>query len=154
MTEPIPSSSESAPPPVAPASVAPAADTTGLAPNIAAGLACLFSLVGGVIFLVLEKRTAFVRYWAMQAVFLGGLGLAVSLMFRIAAVLLGYLPFVGWLLVILFSLLHLALSLALFVVYVITVIKAFSGREWDIPWLGKLARQQLAQTDAKLSTTV
>jgi uncharacterized membrane protein len=123
-----------------------------LAPNIAAGLACLFSLVGGIIFLVLEKRSQFVRYWAMQSVFLGGLGLALSIMFRIAAMLLGYLPFVGWLLVILFSILHLVLSLALFVVYVITVVKAFSNQEWDIPWLGKLARQQLAQTDAKVPT--
>ena len=34
-----------------------------------------------------------------------------------------------------------------FIVYVIAAVKAFSGQEWEIPWLGKLARKQLAQTD-------
>ena len=43
-----------------------------MTPNVAAGLAALFPLIGGIIFLVLEKRSQFVRFWAMQSVVVGG----------------------------------------------------------------------------------
>ena len=154
MTEPIPPSPESAPPPVPPESVKPLADTTGLAPNIAAGLACLFSLVSGIVFLVLEKRDQFVRYWAMQSVFLGGVGVAASIFFQIAGLILRTLPLIGGLMGVLCWLLGSVVTLGVFIVYIITVVKAFSKQEWDIPVIGKLARQQLAHLDARVPTSI
>jgi uncharacterized membrane protein len=32
-------------------------------------------------------------------------------------------------------------------VYLVSLVKAFSNQEWEIPWLGKLARRQLALMD-------
>lgn len=135
------------PPPVTPAlsplpaetsPVVPA--TTGLAPNVAAGIAAIFTLLGGIVMLALEKRDPFVRFWAMQSVFFGG----ATLVFAIAAAVIGMVlgsisaP-LGWL----WSLATGAVDIGLVVVWIITVIKAFSGKEWEIPVLGKLARQQL-----------
>jgi uncharacterized membrane protein len=124
-----------------------APDNTGLAPNVAAGLACLFTIVGGIVFLVLEKKDRFVRLWAMQSLFLGGLAIAVSILVAVASVILGFIPWIGPVLIFLIWLANLVFGIGWCVVYVITVAKAFSGKEWEIPWLGKLARRQLAQTD-------
>ena len=140
---------ESSSPPPAPGSPARALEGSGLPPSVGAGLACLFSLVGGIIFLVLEKKNHFVRLWAMQSVFLGSLGLAISVVFRMVYFIFGQLPLLGRFLVLIFSLLHLAFALVWFIGYVITVVKAFSNEAWEIPWLGKLARIQLERLDAK-----
>lgn len=130
-----------------PDSGAPAPASTGLAPNIAAGIACLFTIVGGIVFLVLEKKDKFVRFWAMQAVFLGGLALAVSIVVRIAHLVFEFIPWVGKILMLVMGLANMVFGLAWLIVYVICVVKAFSNQEWEIPWLGKLARKQLDQTD-------
>jgi uncharacterized membrane protein len=120
---------------------------TGLAPNIAAGIACLFPLLGGIVFLVLEKKNRFVRFWAMQALFLSGLALAVAIVVGMAHLVFGFIPLLGKVLLFFFETANRVFNLAWFVVYVICVVKAFSGQEWEIPWLGRLARAQLRQTD-------
>jgi uncharacterized membrane protein len=128
-----------------------AVTTTGLAPNVAAGLACLFTIVGGVVFLVLEKKNQFVRFWAMQAVFLGGLILGVSIVVRLANAIFGLIPILGKLLIVVLGVGNMVFGLAWLIAYVLAVVKAFTNQEWEIPWLGKLARQQLAKMDAAAS---
>ena len=143
---------ESTPPPVptpepkpieaaAPASIA---DGTGLAPNIAAAICAALPLIGGIIFLVLEKKNAFVRFWAMQSVIFGGVLVGVSVALQIASFILVHIPILGWLILLLLWIASMALWLGSLVVWVITIIKAFSNVEWEIPFLGKLARKQLA----------
>jgi uncharacterized membrane protein len=131
---------------------APSPAATGLAPNIAAGLACLFTIVGGIIFLVLEKKDKFVRFWAMQAAFLGGLAVAVSVALGMAHLVFDMIPVIGGLLMGILTLTNIVFRIAWFVVYVICVMKAFSNQEWEIPWLGKLARKQLEQMDGPTAT--
>lgn len=126
-----------------PAPPAPMNAGTGLQPNVAAGLASIFTLIGGIVFLVLEKRDKFVRFYAMQSVFLGGAMVAASVVTQIVAIVFSHLPIIGWLIALLFGLLFWLLWLGWFVVYVITIIKAFSNQEWEIPFLGPLARKQL-----------
>ena len=117
---------------------------TGLQPNVAAGLAIIFSLVGGIVFLVLEKKNSFVRFYAMQSVFLGGAMLATSIIGQILMRVFAHVPLIGWLVVLLLSILLGIISLAWLVAYVIAIVKAFSNQEWEIPVLGLLARKQLA----------
>ncbi len=131
----------------APESQSLAPNTTGLTPNIAAGIATLFTIVGGIVFLVLEKKDRFVRFWAMQSVFLGGLALAVPIVVRIANLVFDFIPFAGKLMMVVLGLANLVFGIAWFIVYVICVVKAFSRQEWEIPLLGKLARKQLEQMD-------
>ena len=122
----------------------PVAATSGLPPNIAAGLACLFSLLGGVVFLILEKKNSFVRFYAMQSVFLGGIGLAYSIGSRIFTEILRHIPFIGFMLIIVLGLVGLVVGLGSLVLWIATMIQAFSGKEWEIPYVGPLARKQLA----------
>jgi uncharacterized membrane protein len=128
-----------APPPPTP----PAQDGTGLQPNVAAGLACIFLLLGGIIFLVLEKKDKYVRFYAMQSVFLGGLNFAFYIFVRIAGFILAQIPVIGKIVLLLLGLLSAVVGLGVLVLWVILIIKAFSGKEWEIPYLGALARKQL-----------
>ena len=140
--------SDTPPQPVAAPDPTPPAPTgTGLAPNVAAGLAAVFPLVGGIIFFVLEKKDKFVRFWAMQSIFFGGLAFGISIVLRVVAFVFGFLPFIGKLMLFLLLIVYPIFGLAWFVVWVIGIVKAFSGKEWEIPWLGKLARQQLEKID-------
>jgi uncharacterized membrane protein len=132
-----PSGSATTPPvPSQPAPQA-AASGTGLAPNLAAGLACVFGLIGGVIFLVLEKKDQYVRFWAMQSAIFGG----ASFVFWILVMILAKIPLIG----VLIGILSLLVWLGIFVVWVIMVIKSFTGKEWEMPFIGKIAREQLAK---------
>lgn len=133
-------------PPVAPAAAAPvSSESCGLPRNLAAALACFFSIVGGIVFLVLEKKDQFVRFYAMQSLILGGATLAFSFLLQIGARMLSIIPFFGPLLAVLFGLIGLVVGLSSLAVSIITIVKAYTNREWEIPYLGKIARQQLAR---------
>ena len=121
-------------------------DATGIPPNVAAGLACLFPLIGGIVFLLLEKKNAFVRFYAMQSVFFGGASLAFSIALRLLRLIFGQIPVVGLIVTIFLGLIAFAFGIAWFVIYIITLVKSFSGTEWEIPYLGPLARKQLASS--------
>lgn len=141
---PEPAPGSATPPPVSsPAaadSSAPSAGS-GLAPNIAAALASFFLLIGGIVFILTEKKNQFVRFYAMQSIFLGGLYIALSIGLTIVYLMLHGIPLIGTLI----WLVGLLIRIALFVAWVITVIKAYQNKEWEIPYLGSLARQQLAK---------
>lgn len=134
------------PPPIPAAESQPAtADTTGLPRHIAAGIATFFPLLGGIVFLVLEKKDPFVRFYAMQSIFLGGALLAVSLACGLAELIFHQVPLVGWLIAFALAAVNLLFSLGWLVVWVITIIKALQKVEWEVPLLGAMARKQLAQ---------
>ncbi len=146
---PDPTDPLSTPPsPAAPSdpALAPTGEASVLQPNIAAALASFFPLLGGIVFLVIEKKNAFVRFYAMQSVFLGGCMFAFFFIAGAAGMILGHVPLLGW---VFGGLLALAVWLVWFtglVLAVICAIKAFGGtQEWEIPVLGKLARQQLSR---------
>ena len=132
------------PKPADSAAPVPTVDDTGLVPNIAATLCAAIPLVGGIIFLILEKRNAFVRFWAMQSVFFGGAVIGFSILSQIAALVLAHIPIRGWLVIFLLWILGMIVGVVSLVIWIIAIIKAFSNIEWEIPILGKLARKQLA----------
>jgi uncharacterized membrane protein len=75
----------------------------------------------------------------MQSVFLGGVVVALSIGMSIVMILLSGIPLIGtviWLAMV-------VVRLAVFVGWVVLIVKAYSGKEWEIPYLGKLAREQL-----------
>ena len=99
---------------------------------------------GGLVFLALEKENDFVRFWAMQSVFFGATIALSWLVVSIMSYMLLHIPFIGWLMIPVVWLLGAAFGIGVFVVWVITIVKAFGNSEWEIPYLGKLARKQLA----------
>lgn len=131
------------PTPIPPVSEPVAPVPSGLDPHVAAGIAVIFTILSGIIMLVVEKRDNFVRFWAMQAIFLGVAAFVFAVASAMVGMILGMIfgP-LAWLWYILSG----VVKLGFVAVWVISMIKAFSGQEWEIPALGKLARQQLAKT--------
>ncbi|MGI8438411.1 MAG: hypothetical protein ACR2NX_16175, partial [Chthoniobacterales bacterium] len=56
---------------------------------------------------------------------------------------LAHIPAVGWLFALLLWIIWAVASLAMVVIWIITMIKAFSGVRWEIPYLGPIARNQV-----------
>jgi uncharacterized membrane protein len=120
------------------------AEQSGLPPNLAACLACVFGLIGGIVFLYLEKKDKFVRFYAMQSAILGGAVFVFYVALEFTAWIVGHIRFLGGLIVFLLGLVSMVVGLGYLVLTVVTAIKAFSRKEWEIPYLGKIARDQLA----------
>ena len=119
--------------------------TTGLPSNVAAALACI-PLIGGIIFYVLEKRDAFVRFYAMQSIIFGGAWMIFSIIWNILFVALVHIPVLGWLFAIILWFVWAILNIGAVIIWVIAMIKAFSGVRWDIPYVGPIARNHVGDT--------
>jgi uncharacterized membrane protein len=132
-----------APPASPPPSAPPTAPGSGLPQNVAAALACIFLIIGGVIFLIVDRSNRFVRFHAWQSIYLGIIILAVSLVFKIGRLIFGDIPFVGGLFVWIFGIVHLLISIVWFIAYAVTIVMALSNKEWEVPYLGAVVRRQL-----------
>lgn len=99
--------------------------------NLMAAASYLLGFVTGIIFLLLEKQSKFVRFHAMQSTILFG-GIFV------ANIALGFIPILGWIV-------GLLLSLAAFVLWIVLMWKAFQGEMYKVPKVGDIAEKQLAK---------
>ncbi len=127
--------------PAAPASggaatAAPAASSGGLTSNVAGALAYL-TIIPAIIFLVMEpyNKDRFVKFNAFQCLFLAGAAFVMYVCLAILAVI----PIIGWIIGLLFIPL---VGLAVFILAVISAIKAYGNQKFMIPVIGKLAEQQ------------
>ena len=137
------------PPPVPRPGPEPSADpsSTDLPPNIAAALACI-PLIGGIIFYILEKRNGFVRFYAMQSIIFGGAWILFAIVYSIAHAILTPIPAIGLVFAIILWIVWALTSVAFLVVFIITVVKAFTGVRWEIPYIGPMARKQVEGSGA------
>ena len=137
----------SQPPP--PPSPQPEANTkstsTGLPSNVAAAIACI-PLIGGIIFYILEKHDSFVRFYAMQSIIFGCAWFLFSIVSAVVHAVFGAIPGIGGILVVFWALTAALVQLAFLVVMIITIVKAFGGVRWDIPYIGPMARKQVDST--------
>ena len=143
MADPVDPVSPTPPPPIAGASVN--AGTTGLPSNVAAALACL-PLIGGIIFYVLEKRDQFVRFYAMQSIIFGGAWFVFAIIWNVLYAVLASIPAIGWIFAFILWMIWAVVNIGAVVIWIIAMIKAFSGVRWDIPYIGPIARQQVDGT--------
>jgi uncharacterized membrane protein len=116
-------------------------ETTGLPSNVAAALACI-PLIGGIIFYIVEKHDGFVRFYAMQSIIFGGAWILIQIGCGIVSGLFWALP-IGWFFGSLWGIVWWLINLALFVIFVVTVVKAFTNVHWEIPYIGPIARKQV-----------
>ncbi len=99
--------------------------------NLMAAASYLLGFITGVIFLLVEKQSKFVRFHAMQStVLFGGI--------FIINIALGFIPILGWLA-------GLLLSLTAFILWIVCMWKAFQGEMYKAPVVGDIAEKQLAK---------
>jgi uncharacterized membrane protein len=117
----------------------PETSTTGLDPNVAAALAYLAGPFSGVTILLAERRSAYVRFHAWQAIVgLGGLAL-VPLVLLISAFLALFLsPFAFTLM---YRLAAVA-GVAWLVAWLVCLYKAYTGQLWRLPLAGGYASRK------------
>ncbi len=102
-----------------------AQSSTGLGKNTAAALSYVLGPITGVVFLVLEKDK-FVRFHAMQSIVFGVVAFVLNMILGFTIILALVLPI---------------LWVVEFILWLMLIYKAWQGEEWEIPFLGKFARQ-------------
>ena len=130
------------PPPPSPEPETAKSASTGLPSNVAAAIACI-PLVGGIIFYILEKRDSFVRFYAMQSIIFGCAWFLFNIVSAVVHAVFGAIPGIGGILVFFWAIIAALVHLAFLVVMIITIVKAFTGVRWDIPYIGPIARKQV-----------
>jgi uncharacterized membrane protein len=101
--------------------------STGLDENVAGFLCYLFGFITGIVFLVVEKESRFVKFHAMQSTitFLG---------LFIISMIIGWIPIIGLLV---YPIWILSLILWLFL-----MVKALRGERYPLPIVGKMAEEK------------
>jgi len=111
---------------------------SGMQSNVAAGLCYLIGFISGLFFLVVDpyKSDRFVRFHALQAIFLSVVWFALYFVF---AILSAILPSMLWSLM---WILDAVLGLAFFLLWVFLIYKAYNKEEFKLPIIGELAAKQ------------
>jgi uncharacterized membrane protein len=142
----MPDPTDPSQPPPSPPSPGPemsaASTSTGLPSNVAAAIACI-PLIGGIIFYILEKRDNFVRFYAMQSIIFGCAWFLFNIVSAVVHAVFGAIPGIGGILVFFWAIIAALVHLVFLVIMIITIIKAFTGVRWDIPYIGPVARRQV-----------
>lgn len=103
----------------------------GLAPNVAAGLASFFTLIGGIVILLGKPPQQWVRFVAVQAIVMS----VAYIVFEIALSVISVMLAVAHLGVIsiFLGLLNLVVGLIYFIMWIVMTIKAFTGSAQRYP---------------------
>jgi uncharacterized membrane protein len=103
--------------------------STGMDENVAALLSYVFGLVTGILFLVIEKESKFVRFHAFQSILISAVLIILNL-------ILGFIPIIGWLI-------SLILTPVAFIIWLILLYQAFQGKWFKLPIIGDFAEEQV-----------
>jgi uncharacterized membrane protein len=107
-----------------------ARSSTGLDENVAGLLCYLFGFITGIIFLVVEKESKFVKFHAMQSTI-------TFLSLFVISVILGFIPIIG--------LLVYPIWILSLILWLLLMIKALRGERYALPIVGKMAEEKAGQ---------
>ena len=144
MREDEPASPVSAPavtPVVAETSLGDPMGPTGLPSNVCASLAVMIPIVGGIAFLILERKDRFVRFYSIQSIILGVLLGAAALILSLVKMIFGEIPFLGDAVLLVARIVYGIFALAWLAVYFVAMFKAFSHKAWAIPYFGPVVKR-------------
>ena len=102
--------------------------STGLSPNVAGLLCYVLGWVSGIVFLVIEKKSKFVKFHAWQSIMTFGV-------LTVASLVLGSIPIIGLVFGWIIGILGLVL-------WIVLMVQAGTGKMWKLPWVGNWAERQ------------
>jgi uncharacterized membrane protein len=120
----------------------------GLEENVAGALAYALGFVSGLVFFLIEEDNEFVRFHAVQSMVVFG---AATVAWFVVNVLQGFFGWTGfgtatlgaslftWLIGVLLWILYAVLSIAIFVLWLVLISKAYNGERWSLPVAGGIA---------------
>jgi uncharacterized membrane protein len=101
--------------------------STGLDENVARLLCYVLGWISGLVFILIEQESKFVRYHAIQSIYIFGT-------ITFAAIVLGWIPVIG-------TVISSLLGLLGFVLWVFLIIRAYQGAKPKVLWAGDLAEK-------------
>ncbi|OGP88783.1 MAG: hypothetical protein A2157_12760 [Deltaproteobacteria bacterium RBG_16_47_11] len=104
--------------------------STGLEENVAGFFCYLLGFITGIIFLVVEKKSSFVKFHAMQSTI-------TFLSLFIISFILGFIPIIG--------LLVYPIWILSLILWLLLMIKALRGERYSLPIVGKMAEEKTRQ---------
>ncbi|MFQ6121704.1 MAG: DUF4870 domain-containing protein [Dehalococcoidales bacterium] len=107
--------------------------STGLDENIAGLLCYVLGWVSGLVFVLIEQKSKFVRFHAIQSIYVFGV-------LHIGAIVLGWIPFIGVALSGIIGILGVVL-------WIILMIKAYQGVKFKLPWAGDFAEKRVSSLE-------
>jgi uncharacterized membrane protein len=99
--------------------------STGLEENVAGFFCYLLGFITGIVFMVVEKKSHFVKFHAKQSTI-------TFLILFVISLIIGWIPIIGFLVLI--------LSLIL---WLVLMIKALKGERYRLPIVGKMAEEKV-----------
>jgi uncharacterized membrane protein len=104
--------------------------STGLDENVAGFLCYLLGFITGIVFLVVEKKSRFVKFHAMQSTI-------TFLSLFVISLILGFIPII--------ALLVFPIWILSLVLWLLLMIKALQGKRYSLPIVGKMAAEKKSQ---------
>jgi len=101
--------------------------STGLAENDAGLLCYVLGWISGIVFILLERESEYVRFHAIQSIIVFGV-------LSVANAILDWIPIIGWIF-------GLVLGIVMFVLWIILMVKAHRGERYKIRWAGDFAEK-------------
>jgi len=103
--------------------------STGLDENVAGLLCYVLGWITGLIFLLIEKDSEFVKFHAMQS-------LVTFLVLSILSTVLGFIPYIGYII-------GGIIGIITIVLWIVLMIKAYQGERWKVPLAGDFAEKNM-----------
>ena len=103
--------------------------STGLDENVAGLLCYVLGWVSGLVFVLLEQKSKFVRFHAMQSIYVFGT-------LTVAGSVIGWIPFIGAVFAGLIGLFGVVL-------WIVLMIKAYQGAKFKVRWAGDFAEKRV-----------
>ena len=101
--------------------------STGLDENVAGLLCYVLGWISGLVFILIEQESKFVRYHAMQSIYIFGA-------INVVAIVLGWIPVIG-------NVIAGLLGLLGFILWIFLMIRAYQGAKPKVLWAGDLAEK-------------
>jgi len=112
-------------------SAKPSETSVGLSANVAGLLCYVLGWISGIVFLVIEKKSKFVKFHAWQSIMTFGV-------LTVASLVLGWIPIIGLVFDWIIGILGLVL-------WIVLMIQAGTGKMWKLPWVGNWAERQASK---------
>jgi len=118
-----------------------AESSTGLSANVAGLLCYVAGWITGIVFIVLEKKSIFVKFHAWQSIMTFGVLTVIQIILSI----IGAATFIfspGWWFV---HVLGIIVWVITGILWIILIIQAGTGKMWKVPWAGDWAEKQISK---------
>ncbi len=100
-----------------------------LSENVEALLTYILGWLTGIIFLVIEKNSEYVRFHAMQS-------LVTFLSLTVLSWIFRFIPFIG-------GVINFLIGILGFILWIVCMIKAYQHEKFELPFAGKIAKNLL-----------